>query len=93
MKFGPFIILPWVITQISAAISPVGLANQWYRIEYVLPAHHLWGVLMTVFSRGANNQLKINLTVLFMWWIIVVPLNLWSQKKRLERVQGVARRR
>lgn len=46
---------------------------------------------MTIFAKGGDNCLKVNLTILFIWAAVVIPLNLWSQKKRLERVKGVAR--
>lgn len=74
--------MPWVITQVSSAIAPLTIANQFYRIEYFFPAHHMWGVLMTIFSEGANNHLDINLTVMFMWLLIAVPFNMWAQKRR-----------
>jgi len=67
MQWMPFFVLSWIICQVAGVISPPDLASRFYRVDYILPSHHTWGVLMTIFGHGANNHLGTNLTVCFVW--------------------------
>ncbi|KAI5783657.1 hypothetical protein EDC01DRAFT_789346 [Geopyxis carbonaria] len=89
MQWMPFFIISWIITQVSATINPIELASVFYRVDYVLPSHHVWGVLMTVFGKGADNHLKVNLTVCFMWLVVGAAFNTFGNVKRWRLAQMV----
>jgi len=42
VKWMPFMILSWVITQIATVILPNSLANNFYRVDYFFPSYHVW---------------------------------------------------
>ena len=93
MRWMPFVVLSWIIAQVTSVISPHELANNFYRIDYFFPANHVWGVMMTIFGRGANNHLEINLPVLFVWYLVAASFGTfgnWTRWKKAHRAHAEA---
>ncbi|KAH0603556.1 uncharacterized protein H6S33_007878 [Morchella sextelata] len=82
MRWMPFFVITAIITQVSAVLSPMELASNFYRIEYLLPSHHIWGILMTIFGNGAANELKVNLTVAVLMLPVAASWGLWGNWRR-----------
>ena len=87
MRWTPFFVFTWIVMQVTATISPIQLANQFYRYEYVLPSHHCWDVLMTIFGEGATNNLKLNLPMLAVWFLVSVAWNFTGNLRRWRKFQ------
>ncbi|KAI5803609.1 hypothetical protein DFH27DRAFT_556418 [Peziza echinospora] len=87
VKWMPYMIFSWVITQIATVILPNSLASNFYRVDYFFPSYHVWGVFMTIVGHGSNNHLKINLTVLFMWLIVATCWGIFGNYTRWKRIQ------
>lgn len=82
MRWMPFFIITAIITQVTAVLSPMELASNFYRVEYLLPSHHIWGILMTIFGNGAANDLKVNLTVAVLMLPVAVSWGMWGNWRR-----------
>ncbi|RPB07560.1 hypothetical protein P167DRAFT_495636 [Morchella conica CCBAS932] len=88
MRWMPFFVITAIITQVSAVLSPMELASNFYRIEYLLPSHHIWGILMTIFGNGAANELKVNLTVAVLMLPVAASWGLWGNWRRWTKVSA-----
>lgn len=66
----PFVVLFWVLINISSTLSPLELQAGFYRWGYALPSNEAYSVLMTIWSGGAHNRLYRALPILFAWWVV-----------------------
>ncbi|KAF8448608.1 hypothetical protein BDZ91DRAFT_751867 [Kalaharituber pfeilii] len=93
VKWIPFFIFSWILSQIATVVIPHELSSVFYRVDYFFPSYHVWGLFMTIVAHGANSHLKINLTVLFMWLVVVLPWGVfgnYTRWKRVHRAMGTA---
>jgi hypothetical protein len=66
----PFVILLWIMLNISSSISPLELQAGFYHWGIALPSHEAYSILVTIWTGGAHNRLYRALPVLFAWWIV-----------------------
>ncbi|KAL7269500.1 hypothetical protein RUND412_007838 [Rhizina undulata] len=83
LHFMPHFIFTWIIFGISSSLFPTELGSRFYKVDYFFPANHVWGILMTIFGRGANNHLKIDIPTLFGWLIVSICGGFWGNRKRV----------
>lgn len=88
MRWMPFFVITAIITQVSAVLSPMELASNFYRIEYLLPSHHIWGILVTIFGNGAANELKVNLTVAVLMLPLAALWGMWGNWRRCTKASA-----
>ncbi|KAH7420026.1 hypothetical protein BKA64DRAFT_612055 [Cadophora sp. MPI-SDFR-AT-0126] len=69
LAFLTFIVLPWVIINVTSTIFPFELNPGFYKLGYALPGHQIVSILFQIWSGGCNNQLARALPVLFAWEI------------------------
>ena len=65
----PFILLTWIILNITSTISPFATNPAFYRWGAALPSNEAYTVLQDIWSGGAVPQLYRALPVLFAWWV------------------------
>jgi hypothetical protein len=65
--YVPMSLVTWVILNVTSGILPFELSAAWYRVGYALPAHEVYQVLIDIWSRGCNPNLRYALPVLFAW--------------------------
>jgi len=90
LRWMSFFMLTILLTQVAATVGPHELANRFYKIDYLLPAFHIWGILMTIFSGGANNHLKVNLTIAVLWLPVAISYNIFGQIRRWKLAHAAA---
>lgn len=65
----PMALISWVIFNVTSILLPFELSPGFYRIGYAAPAHEVYQVLIDIWSRGCNPQLRYALPVLVAWWV------------------------
>lgn len=65
----PFILLTWIILNITVSISPFEISPGLYRWGYDLPANEAYTVLTEIWFSGSVPHLYRSLPILFSWWI------------------------
>ncbi|KFZ01997.1 hypothetical protein V500_00507 [Pseudogymnoascus sp. VKM F-4518 (FW-2643)] len=70
LQYISFVILTWVITNVTSTIYPFELSPGFYRVGYALPAHEVYDLLVQVWSNGCNNNAYRALPILFGWEVI-----------------------
>lgn len=65
----PFVLLTWIIFNITASISPFEINPGFYRWGYALPANEAYTMLTDIWSSGSVPKLWRSLPILFSWWI------------------------
>ncbi|KAK4449058.1 nitrosoguanidine resistance SNG1 [Podospora aff. communis PSN243] len=65
--YVPMALVTWVILNVTSGILPFELSAAWYRVGYAMPAHEAYQVLIDIWSRGCNPNLRYALPVLFAW--------------------------
>ncbi|KAK7545227.1 hypothetical protein IWX49DRAFT_435450 [Phyllosticta citricarpa] len=70
MSFLPFIVLFWVIFNVTSTVQPFELTPGFFHWGYALPAHNAYELLITIWSEGCSNRAYRNLPILFAWWLL-----------------------
>lgn len=78
----PFIVLWWIIANVTSTVYPFELNPGFYKIGYAFPAHHHYANLITIWSNGCAPQLYRTLPVLFSWWIVGLGVGIFGMVKR-----------
>ncbi|GAB7355161.1 hypothetical protein MBLNU459_g5729t2 [Dothideomycetes sp. NU459] len=71
-----FIVLSWIIANVTSTIFPFELNPGFYRWAYALPAHETWQILIHIWSGGGGavaDKLAHALPVLFAWELLLLP--------------------
>lgn len=66
----PFVVLTWILTNITSVVSPFEINSGFYRWGNALPAYNAFTVLIDIWSRGALPRLSHALPILFSWWVV-----------------------
>lgn len=82
IQFMPFVVLTWVILNISSTISPFEMSPGFFRWGYALPSHEAYQVLIQIWSGGCNNRLYQALPVMFSWWVVGIPIAVYAMQYR-----------
>ncbi|KAM0749998.1 hypothetical protein T439DRAFT_326874 [Meredithblackwellia eburnea MCA 4105] len=82
MPFIPPITVSMIVLSVSSTLSPIQLANNFYRIQYAFWPHAVWETMITIYGNGAANKLYYNLPVLAAWLVIGKVGIFFAMKKR-----------
>ncbi|KAJ7685788.1 hypothetical protein DFH06DRAFT_1277938 [Mycena polygramma] len=92
IRFIPFFLIVWIITNVSVAVFPLQVLPHFYRYGYAFPFFNLSrGVRSIVFS--TKNDVGMNFGVLIAWVVlscITLPLFQWFMRRRLVAAQAKA---
>ncbi|KAL8719793.1 MAG: hypothetical protein Q9181_008019 [Wetmoreana brouardii] len=65
----PFLLLIWIIINITSSLSPFEVSPGFYSWGYALPAYEAYTILTDIWSSGSAPQIHRALPILFCWWI------------------------
>ena len=93
----PFVLLTWIILNITASISPFEVNPAFYKWGYTLPANEAYTVLTDIWSSGSVPQLYRSLPILFSWWVAGLSAatyghfyrchKAWTQEQKIEELE------
>ena len=93
----PFVLLTWIILNITASISPFEINPGFYRWGYALPANEAYTTLTDIWSSGSVPKLWRSLPILFSWWIAGMSAatyghfyrchKAWTQDQKIEELE------
>ena len=99
----PFVLLTWIILNITASISPFEVNPGFYRWGYALPANEAYTVLTDIWSSGSVPELYRSLPILFSWWVAGLSAatyghfyrchKAWTQDRKIEELEKSERDR
>jgi hypothetical protein len=65
----PFVVILWVLLNVSSTASPLEAQAGFYHWMVALPSHEAYSILVTIWTGGAHNRLYRALPILFAWWV------------------------
>lgn len=65
VQYVPMSLITWVVFNVTSILIPFELSPAFYKWAYVMPAHEVYQVLIDIWSRGCNPQLRYALPILF----------------------------
>ena len=93
----PFVLLTWIILNITASVSPFEISPGFYRWGYALPVNEAYTVLTDIWSLGSVPELYRSLPILFSWWIAGLSAatyghfyrchKSWTQDRKIEELE------
>ena len=93
----PFVLLTWIILNITASMSPFEVNPGFYKWGYALPANEAYTVLTDIWSFGSVPELYRSLLNLFSWWIVGLSAatyghfyrchKAWTQDRKIEELE------
>ncbi|PYI27838.1 hypothetical protein BP00DRAFT_279291 [Aspergillus indologenus CBS 114.80] len=90
-KFMSFVMLTWIILNVSSTIGPFDLSPGFYRWGNALPAYELYHVLLYIWTDGCNRPaLHQSLPILFSWWIVGWALFVVGMRARVRALRLMA---
>ncbi|KAK8188216.1 hypothetical protein IWZ00DRAFT_357996 [Phyllosticta capitalensis] len=87
MAFLPFIVLIWVILNITSTVTPFELDAGFYHWGYALPAHNVYELLISIWSEGCSNRSYRNLPILFAWWLVGNIASVFATRHRCHKAE------
>jgi hypothetical protein len=69
MPAMPFVVILWVLINVSSTVSPLEAQPGFYHWGVALPSHEAYSILVTIWTGGAHNRLYRALPILFSWWV------------------------
>ncbi|KAJ7060809.1 hypothetical protein C8F01DRAFT_1253287 [Mycena amicta] len=89
IRFVPFFLMLWIITNVAACVFPIAALPHVYRYGYVFPMYNISRAVRAIVFR-TKNEVGINFAVLFVWTFIsclTIPLFHWFARRRTIRAQ------
>ena len=93
----PFVLLTWIILNITSSISPFEVNPDFYKWGYALPTNEAYTVLTDIWSSGSVPQMYRSLPILFSWWIAGLSAatyghfyrchKAWTQDRKIEELE------
>ncbi|GME48641.1 hypothetical protein GTA08_BOTSDO00135 [Neofusicoccum parvum] len=80
--YVPMALIAWAMLNVASILVPLELAPAFYRWSYALPAHEVFQVLVDVWPRGCNPQLRHALPVLFAYEVVGLASSVWGAWRR-----------
>ncbi|KAI3293316.1 hypothetical protein DTO002I6_4967 [Penicillium roqueforti] len=68
--YVPMALISWVVSNVTSILLPFELAPAFYKLDFALPAHSVFQVLIDIWSSGCNPQLYFALPILFVYEIL-----------------------
>ncbi|KIK00498.1 hypothetical protein K443DRAFT_679145 [Laccaria amethystina LaAM-08-1] len=91
VKFIPFFMITWIITNISVCIYPIEVLPRIFHYGYVAPFYNISRAMRTIIF-GTKNELAMHFGVLIVWIAIsciTLPLIQWFVRRRDERAAAL----
>jgi hypothetical protein len=82
LSFVPVGLITWIVLNVSSILLPFEMGPRFYRWGYALPAHCVYSTQLDIWSGGCNNDLHINLPVLFAWELLGLSLSYLGVHRR-----------
>ncbi|KAL5371080.1 hypothetical protein DPSP01_014504 [Paraphaeosphaeria sporulosa] len=82
LSFVPLVLITWIVLNVTSILLPFDLVPGLYRWGYALPAHCVYSTQLDIWSGGCNNELHINLPVLFAWELLGLSLSYLGVHRR-----------
>ncbi|KAJ5110663.1 hypothetical protein N7532_001198 [Penicillium argentinense] len=82
IKFMPFVILTWIILNVSSTVAPFNLSPGFYRIGYAFPAHELYEILLDIWTEDCFPSLHRDLPILWSWWVVGLAVFVVGMRRR-----------
>ncbi|PYH84659.1 hypothetical protein BO82DRAFT_390027 [Aspergillus uvarum CBS 121591] len=90
-KFMSFVMLTWIILNVSSSIGPFDLSSGLYRWGNALPAYELSQILLYIWTDGCNRPaLHQSLSILFSWWVVGWAVFVVGMRARVRARRGMA---
>ncbi|KAH8666473.1 hypothetical protein BX600DRAFT_461861 [Xylariales sp. PMI_506] len=83
----PFFTFTWIIVNLASTVMPFEISPGFYRIGYAFPSHHIFELLIQIWSGGCFNRLYRSLPILFVWEIAAAVADIFSQVSRCKKMQ------
>lgn len=93
----PFVLLTYIILNITASISPFEVNPDFYKWGYALPANEAYTALTNIWSSGSVPEMYRSLPILFSWWVVGLSTatyghlhrchKAWTQDRKMEELQ------
>lgn len=91
MAFVPFLMVTWVVFNVSAALGEPAILNHWYRINYFFPSLHWFQTLLTILTQGGVNKLHYTLPTLAGWLVLLKVLSPLATRHRVKKAKATFR--
>lgn len=91
VKFIPFFMITWIITNISVCIYPIEVLPRIFHYGYVAPFYNISRAMRTIIF-GTKNELGMHFGILVVWIAIsciTLPLIQWFVRRRDERPEDL----
>ncbi|KAF7319272.1 DUF3533 domain-containing protein [Mycena chlorophos] len=91
IRFVPFFLILWIISNVAAAVFPIAALPHVYHYGYAFPVYNISRAVRAIVF-GTKNELGLNFGVLFVWIAIscvTIPLFQWFARRR--SVAGAAK--
>ena len=83
--FMPPYVLLYIIINVSSTVFPIEIKPQFYRLDYIWPAHNCYELIISIITHGGSGRVYRNVPILFGWIVIWLPLN-WFMNWRMNRL-------
>ncbi|KAJ7154124.1 hypothetical protein C8R46DRAFT_1179015 [Mycena filopes] len=89
VRFAPFFLIIWIISNVSVSVFPLQILPHVYRYGYVFPFYNISRAVRAIVF-GTKNDVGMNFGVLLIWVAIsccTLPLFQWFMRRRLVAAQ------
>ncbi|KAF9039485.1 hypothetical protein BDZ89DRAFT_1110170 [Hymenopellis radicata] len=87
IRFLPFFLLLWVISNVAVCFEPIEVLPHIYRYGYAMPFYNVAGAVRTILF-GTKNELALHFGILIAWSavsIISLPTFQWYRRRILHK--------
>lgn len=91
VKFIPFFMITWIITNISVCIYPIEVLPRIFHYGYAAPFYNISRAMRTIIF-GTKNEVGMHFGILLVWIAIsciTLPLIQWFARRRDERAEDL----
>ncbi|KAL1745590.1 hypothetical protein HDZ31DRAFT_81860 [Schizophyllum fasciatum] len=85
MRFMPFFLILWIISNISVCFMPIEILPAVYRYGYATPVYNISHTIRSIIF-GSRNTLGLNFGIIIAWVVIsciTLPLFQWIVRRRV----------
>lgn len=87
IAFVPFMLVTWVIFNVTAGLGAPTLLHVWFRVNYFFPSLHWFQTYITIITEGGVNTLHYTLPVLAAWLVVLKALSPLATKHRVKKAK------
>ncbi|KAJ7706689.1 hypothetical protein B0H17DRAFT_1156325 [Mycena rosella] len=90
VRFVPFFLIIWIITNVSVSVFPLQILPHVYRYGYAFPFYNISRAVRTILF-GTQNDVGLNFGILIAWVALsclTLPLFQWFMRRRLNATRA-----